>query len=279
MISTTTLPNILSPLLLNNHSSTMSLTLTSMSNLDTASERSSGQPYSATRAFRRNSVGSAGIFPKAPTMGHHSTIHKRPRSSYDTQTSALSQTPHKQNAIPNLTAKATSLQLYPIKDLPSPQQLREGLKWYPPFQDHTEEQEDKLYFQSQDGHPSMIPEHPQSSYDAQTSALNETPHEKNAIPNLTARDASSLPYPIKDLPSPQEILEPLEAKWHQRFRELQDKYYLAILECKAKLYRSSNEWLERFEKKNQELREISVENAILIVESSPPICLLFLTDI
>ena len=332
----------------------MTLTLPLMSSLDTASECSRGQQHSVTREFRRNSVGSAGIFPKAPTMGHHSTIHKRPQSSHDTQTSALdqtphvknaipyltakdtslqlypikdlpspqqprerfksvggfkdhttgevhfraqedytstqsehpqspydipasalNQTPHKQNVIPNLTAKDTSLQLYPIKDLPSPQQLREEFKWYPPFQDHTKEEEDKFYFQSQEGHPRMIPKHPESSCDAQASALNETPHEKNAIPNLTVRDASSLPYPIKDLPSLPQLLEQEEAKWDQRFQELQGKFLLQILECQAELYRCSHEWLARFDKKDQEIREKSNENAALIVESSPPICLLF----
>ena len=125
----------------------------------------------------------------------------------------------------------------------------------------------------------MIPKHPQSSYDAQTSALNETPHEKNAIPNLTARDASSLPYPIKDLSSLPQLLEQLEAKWHQRFQEIQGQFLLQILECQAELYRCSNEWLARFDKKDQEIREKSDENAALIVESSPPIYLLFLTDI
>jgi len=104
------------------------------------------------------------------------------------------------------------------------------------------------------GYPSTTHKHPQSPYDVQTSALNQPPHEKNAIPNLTARGASSLPYPIKDLPSPQQLLEQQEAKWHQLFQdhaeEFVDKYCLRSLECQAELYRRFDEWYEKCEKKD-----------------------------
>ena len=113
--------------------------------------------------------------------------------------------------------------------------------------------------------------------------LNQPPHEKNAIPNLTARGASSLPYPIQDLPSPQQLLEQQQAKWHQLFqeyaKEFVDKYCLQSLEHQAELYRRSDEWYEKCEKKDEEILELSVEIGHLIVESSPPIFLVFLTDI
>lgn len=126
--------------------------------------------------------------------------------------------------------------------------------------------------------------HLQNLHDTETSALNQTPHTIDAIPNLTARGASSLPYPIKDLPpSVKQLLQEGEAKWHQRFedqaRKYQDNLRFLSLECQKKLNQYSDEGFERCEKKNQELMEQSVEIASLIVESTPPIFLLFLTDI
>ncbi|PUU77512.1 hypothetical protein B9Z19DRAFT_1086112 [Tuber borchii] len=99
----------------------------------------------------------------------------------------------------------------------------------------------------------MIPKQPQSPINTQASAPNEAPHEKNATP-----------CPIKDLPSPQQLLEQPGTIWRQRFQNLENKYHHQILEYKAKTYQCSHEWLEQFGKKEQELREMSAENATLL---------------
>ncbi|PUU73700.1 hypothetical protein B9Z19DRAFT_1134629 [Tuber borchii] len=100
--------------------------------------------------------------------------------------------------------------------------------------------------------PSHLVQLQRSSYDVQTSALNQHPHEKNATSNLTARGTSSLPYPIKDLPSPQQLLEKLEAKWYQGLKdyasERRAKDRLQFLEYQAELYRRSDEWYEKSDK-------------------------------
>lgn len=133
------------------------------------------------------------------------------------------------------------------------------------------------------GHPSTMHKHLESPYNAQTSALNQTPHAIDAIPDLAARDASSLPYPMQDCSLPQQLLQEQEAKWDQSFqdqaREHQQALYLKSLEYKEVLSQCSDEGLERYEKKNQEILEQSVEIASLIVESTPPIFLILLTDI
>jgi len=135
------------------------------------------------------------------------------------------------------------------------------------------------------GHPSTMHKHLQSPHDAQTSALHQTPHAVDAIPKLTPSGASSLPHPIKDVPSVlvQQLLQEQEARWSQRYqdqaRKNQDDYCLQLLEYQKKLFRCSDKWYERCEKKNQEITEQSVEIVHLIVESLLPIFLLILTDI
>lgn len=70
--------------------------------------------------------------------------------------------------------------------------------------------------------------HLQSPYDAQTSALNQTLHAVDAIPNLTVRGTSSLTYPIKDLLSVEQLFQQQEVKWYQRYqghdKALQDRF-------------------------------------------------------
>ena len=132
-------------------------------------------------------------------------------------------------------------------------------------------------------HPSTMHKDLQSPCDAQASALDRAPHEIDAIPNFTASAASSLPHPIKDVPSVQQLLQQQEAKWFQRYRDQarkhQDDYWSQLLEYQKNFYQCSKEWHERCEKKNKEILERSVEISSLIVETSPPIFLLFLTDI
>ncbi|PUU82591.1 hypothetical protein B9Z19DRAFT_1190263 [Tuber borchii] len=237
----------------------------SMSNPDTSSAHSSSPPHPMTPASRRHSDGGAGNSPTTPATGYPSTTHKHLQSLFDAQTSDLDLTPYEKKVIAYLRAKTARPLHHPTEDLPSPQQLLEQqeFKRYLRFQEETTEEKDKFYFQSQEGHPSTIHNHPQSPYDIQTSALNHPPHEKNAIPKLTAKGASSLPYPIKDRPSPQQLLEQQEAKWHQRFQdhanEFEDKYFRQSLGCQAELYRCSDAWYERWEKKTQRIIEQSVE--------------------
>ncbi|PUU77513.1 hypothetical protein B9Z19DRAFT_1086113 [Tuber borchii] len=178
-------------------------------------------------------------------MGHSSTIHRRTRSSHDIQTSAFNQTSYEKNAIPYPTAKDTPPQLYPIKDLPSPQQLREGFKWVGSFKDHTT---GEAHSQEQEDYTSTKNEYPP----------NETPDEKNVTHNLTARE---------DPPSLQQfeqLFEQREAEWYQRYQDLHSKFGLQILECQTEFFRCSREWHVRFEKINQEILEKSIENATLI---------------
>ncbi|PUU82595.1 hypothetical protein B9Z19DRAFT_370696 [Tuber borchii] len=263
----------------------MASTPPSMRGSDTSSAHSSSPPHPVTPASRRHSDGGAGNFPTTPAMGYSSRIHKHPQSLFDAQTSDLGLTPQEKKAIPYLRAKTARSLHHPTEDLLSQPQILEQQEFtrHLRFQEDTTEEEDKFYFQSQEGHPSTIHNHPQSPYDIQTSALNHPQHKKKAIPKLTARGASSLPYPIKDRPSPQQLLEQQEAKWHQIFQdyanESMDKYCLRSLESQAELYRRSDEWYERCEKKNQRIIEQSVEIVHLIVESSPPIFLVYLTDI
>ena len=225
------------------------------------------------------------MFPTAPAIGYPSTIQKHPQSLSDAHTSDLHLTQHEKKVIAYLRAKAAWSLRYPAEDLPPPQQLLEQqeFKWYLRFQEDTTEEEDKFYFQSQEGHSSTTHKHPQSLYYVQTSALNQPPHEKNVISNLTARGVSSLPYPIKDLSSPQQLFEQQEAKWYQRFEdyasEFRDKYRLQSLEFQEELYRRSDVWHKKYDKKDREIVEQSVEIERLIVESSPPISLVLLTDI
>ncbi|PUU72367.1 hypothetical protein B9Z19DRAFT_1111771 [Tuber borchii] len=93
--------------------------------------------------------------------------------------------------------------------------------------------------------------------------------------------APAMDYP--NLPSPQQLLEQQEAKWHQLFQdyaeEFVDGWFDQSLECQKELYRRSDEWYEKCEKKDQKVLEQSVEIEHLIVESSPPVSLVFLTDI
>ena len=260
-------------------------TPSSKSDSDTSSGHSSSPPHTVTPESRRHSDGGAGTSPTAPAMGYPSTIHKHPQNLYDAQTSDLDLTPHEKKVIAYLRAKTAWTLRYPTEDLPPPQQLLEQqeFKWYLGFQEDITEEEDKFYFQLQEGHPSTTHKHPQSPYDVQTSTLNQPPHEKNAIPNLTARGASSRPSAIKDRPSPQQLLEQQEAKWHQLFqdyaKEFVDKYCLQSLEHQAELYRRSDEWYEKCVKKNEEILEQSVDIEHLTVEPSLPIFLIFLTDI
>ena len=256
-----------------------------MSHSDTSSGNSSSPPHSVTPASHHHSDGGAGNFPTAPAIGYPSMIHKHPQSLYDAQTSDLDLTPHEKKVIAYLRAKTAWSLRYPAEDLPSPQQLLEQqeFKWNLRFQEDTTEEEDKFYFKSQEGHSSTTHKHLQSPYDVQTSALNQPPHEKNVISNHTARGAPSLPYPIKDIPSPQQLLEQQEAKWCQRLEDYATKcrykYHLQSLEYQEKLFQRSIEWDEKYDKKNREILEKSVEIEHLIVESSPPISLVFLTDI
>ncbi|PUU82598.1 hypothetical protein B9Z19DRAFT_370729 [Tuber borchii] len=255
-----------------------------MSDSDTSSAHSSSPPHPVTPASGRHSGGGAGNFLTTPAMGYSCTIHEHPQSLFDAQTADLDLTPHEKKAVPYLRAKTARSLHHPTEDLLSPPQLLEQQEptRYLRFQEDTTEEEDKFYFQSQEGHPSTIHKHPQSPYDIQTSALNHPQREKKAITKLTARGASSLPYPIKDRPSPQQLLEQQEAKWHQIFqdctKEFMERYRLRSLESQAELYRRSDEWYERWEKSYQRIIEQSVEIEHLIVESSPPIFLVFLTD-
>ena len=127
------------------------------------------------------------------------------------------------------------------------------------------------------GHPSTMHKHLESPSDAQASALDR------ATPNCTDSAVSSLPHPIKDVPSVQQLLQQQEAWWFQRYQDqamkYQNEYWFQLLEYQKKYHRCSIERYEQCEKKNQEIMEQSVEIASLIVESTPPIFPLFLTDI
>ncbi|PUU75166.1 hypothetical protein B9Z19DRAFT_368232 [Tuber borchii] len=158
-------------------------------------------------------------------------------------------------------------------NLPSPQQLleQEEFKWYLRFQEDTTEEEDKFYFQSQEGHPSTTQKHPQSPYDVQTSALNQPPHEKNATSNLTARGTPSRSYPIKVLPSTQQLLKQQEERWNQRLTdyasECREEYHRQSLEYLEKLYRRSDEWHAKSDEKNKEILKLSVQIEHLICDA------------
>ena len=110
------------------------------------------------------------------------------------------------------------------------------------------------------GNEGNVPKDLSVPHGSQNPALDPKSHKITGPHDLPAGGDSYQPYPMQDL------LLSQGAMWLQRYHnnltELQAGFYL-------RLRKRESEWYERYDKKNIEIIEKSVEIATLIVGSSP----------
>ena len=112
------------------------------------------------------------------------------------------------------------------------------------------------------GSEDNVPEDPSVPHDLQNPALDPNSHEIAGPPGFPAGGDLCQPCSMQHLLLSQQQGAMWLQRYHNNLTELQTDFYL-------RLRKREDEWYERYDKKNVEIIEKSVEIATLIVGSSP----------